>query len=144
MPLLREMGFGGSDAEALARAWREDPFYATAACSASAMWAANAATVTPSADSGDGRVWFTPANLISNLHRSLEREQTYAALKRLFPDEGRFAVETPLPRSPHLADEGGPTTCAFGRTGRARRQSVRLWPQGRRALAVGASRAPDP
>jgi len=106
MPLLREMGFSGSDADVLAQAWREDPFYATAACSASSMWAANAATVTPSVDSGDGRVWLTPANLISNLHRSLEREQTYAALRRLFPDERRFAVAAPLPRSPHLADEG--------------------------------------
>jgi succinylarginine dihydrolase len=70
------------------------------------MWAANAATVTPSADSKDGRVWLTPATLISNLHRSLEREQTFLALQRLFPDDARFAVAAPLPRAPQLADEG--------------------------------------
>lgn len=106
LPLLRELGFTGPDASVLEQAWRETPYFAGAACSASAMWAANAATVTPSADSEDGRVWFTPANLITNLHRSLEREQTYAALLRLFPDERRFAVGPPLPRTPHLGDEG--------------------------------------
>lgn len=106
LPFLRELGFVGTDAAVLERAWAQAPVFATAACSASAMWAANAATVTPSADSEDGRVWFTPANLLSNLHRSLEREQTFRALRRMFPDPDRFAVETPLPRSPHLADEG--------------------------------------
>ena len=60
-----------------------------------AMWAANAATVTPSADAMDGRVHLTPANLVSNLHRSLEAEQTTRALRRLFPDPRRFAVHEP-------------------------------------------------
>lgn len=106
IPFLRELGFVGDDRAVLRRAWAEAPDLAVAACSASAMWAANAATVTPSVDSGDGRVWFTPANLLSNLHRSLEREQTYLALGRLFPGEERFAVGTPLPRSPQFADEG--------------------------------------
>jgi succinylarginine dihydrolase len=106
VPFLRELGFTGSDEAVLEAAWRDAPEHAHAACSASAMWAANAATVTPSADSGDGRVWLTPANLISNLHRSLEWEQTETALRRLFPDEDRFAVASTLPRTPHLADEG--------------------------------------
>ena len=88
------------------RAWREAPAMASAACSASSMWAANAATVTPSADSGDGRVHFTPANLLTQLHRSLEAEQTTAALRALFPDAARFAVHEALPKAPHLADEG--------------------------------------
>src|SRR5690606_39499313 len=64
------------------------------------------ATVTPSADSADGRVHFTPANLVTNLHRSLEGAQTTAALRALFPDEQRFAVHEPLPAVGHLADEG--------------------------------------
>jgi hypothetical protein len=70
------------------------------------MWAANAATVTPSADTADGRVHFTPANLLTNLHRSLEGPQTTRSLRRLFPDETRFAVHDPLPAQPHFADEG--------------------------------------
>ena len=103
---LRRIGFCGSDGEVLARAWKDAPLLAAASASASSMWAANAATVTPSADSGDGRVHFTPANLISNLHRSLEHEQTGRALSRLFPDESRFAVHDALPLQPHFADEG--------------------------------------
>ena len=103
---LRSIGFSGTDGEVLAKAWKEAPPLAAAAASASSMWAANAATVTPSADAADGRVHFTPANLLSNLHRSLEHEGTGRALKRLFPDERRFAVHDARPLQPHFADEG--------------------------------------
>ena len=104
--LLRRLGFSGPEEAVIAQAWKDAPALAAAACSASPMWAANAATVTPSADSGDGRVHFTPANLLTNLHRSLEAPQTTRALRRLFPDEARFAVHDPLPAQPHFADEG--------------------------------------
>ncbi|WP_428150000.1 N-succinylarginine dihydrolase [Brevundimonas sp.] len=106
IPFLRGLGFGGSDAAVLERTWKEAPTFAAAACSASPMWAANAATVTPSADSADGRVHFTPANLHTNLHRSLEHAQTKRALEALFPDPGRFAVHDALWPVAHLADEG--------------------------------------
>lgn len=106
IPFLRNLGFTGSDARILEQAWHDAPTFAAAACSASPMWAANAATVTPSADSADGRVHFTPANLVTNLHRSLEHEQTKRALDALFPDPERFAVHDALPSVAHLADEG--------------------------------------
>ncbi|AYG93800.1 N-succinylarginine dihydrolase [Brevundimonas naejangsanensis] len=106
IPFLRDLGFAGSDAQVLERAWKDAPSFAAAACSASPMWAANAATVTPSADAADGRVHFTPANLITNLHRSLEHDQTKRALDALFPDASRFAVHDALPSVAHLADEG--------------------------------------
>lgn len=106
IPFLRGLGFTGSDAQVLERAWKDAPSFAAAACSASPMWAANAATVTPSADAADGRVHFTPANLITNLHRSLEHDQTRRALDALFPDANRFAVHDALPSVAHLADEG--------------------------------------
>ncbi|WP_427791977.1 N-succinylarginine dihydrolase [Brevundimonas diminuta] len=106
IPFLRDLGFSGSDAQVLERAWKDAPSFAAAACSASPMWAANAATVTPSADARDGRVHFTPANLITNLHRSLEHGQTKRALDALFPDASRFAVHDALPPVAHLADEG--------------------------------------
>ena len=80
--------------------------HVAAAWSASAMWAANAATVTPSPDSGDGRVHLTPANLLTQLHRSLESGQTRRALQALLPDPVRFAVGEPLPAHPAFADEG--------------------------------------
>lgn len=106
IPFLRTLGFAGSDAQVLERAWRSAPSFAAAACSASPMWAANAATVTPSADAADGRVHFTPANLHTNLHRSLEHRQTKRALDALFADASRFAVHDALPTVAHLADEG--------------------------------------
>lgn len=106
LPFLRSLGFSGTDAQVLERAWKKAPSFAAAACSASPMWAANAATVTPSADSADGRVHFTPANLVTNLHRSLEHQQTQRALDALFPDASRFAVHDALPPVAHLADEG--------------------------------------
>ncbi|WP_374389890.1 N-succinylarginine dihydrolase [Brevundimonas sp.] len=106
IPFLRTLGFSGSDAQVLERAWKDAPSFAAAACSASPMWAANAATVTPSADAADGRVHFTPANLVTNLHRSLEHRQTKRALDALFPDPARFAVHDALPSVAHLADEG--------------------------------------
>ena len=106
IPFLRSLGFTGSDAAVLEQAWKDAPSFAAAACSASPMWAANAATVTPSADAADGRVHFTPANLVTNLHRSLEAPQTKRALDALFPDPARFAVHDALPAVAHLADEG--------------------------------------
>jgi succinylarginine dihydrolase len=106
IPFLKSVGFTGTDAQVLESAWKTAPAIASAACSASAMWAANAATVTPSADTADRRVHFTPANLVTNLHRSLEGGQTERALKRLFPDSRRFAVHAPLPPVAHFADEG--------------------------------------
>ena len=106
IPFLRGLGWSGSDGEVLQAAWRDQPAVAVAACSASSMWSANAATVTPSADTPDGRVHFTPANLISNLHRSLEGEQTTRMLRTLFPEPSRFAVHDPLPYVGHFGDEG--------------------------------------
>ena len=106
LPFLRSLGFSGTDAQVVERSWKEAPTFAAAASSASPMWAANAATVTPSADSADGRVHFSPANLVTNLHRSLEHAQTKRALDALFPDPARFAVHDALPSVAHLADEG--------------------------------------
>src|SRR5438445_10464545 len=62
LPTLRRLGFTGSDADILAKVHREDPVLLAAVSSSSAMWAANAATVSPGADTRDGRVPFTAAN----------------------------------------------------------------------------------
>lgn len=140
IPFLRDLGFAGSDAEVLQAAWKDAPPFAAAACSASAMWAANAATVTPSADSADGRVHFTPANLVTNLHRSLEHAQTQRSLEALFPDKQHFAVHAALPSVAHLADEGAANhvrLCAsHGQTG------VNLMAWGREAFELWDSPFP--
>ncbi|MHA6289124.1 N-succinylarginine dihydrolase [Maricaulis sp. CAU 1757] len=106
LPLLRRAGFAGTDEAVIEAAWKRAPGLLRKACSASPMWAANAATVSPSADTGDGRLHFTPANLLTTLHRSIEGEQTRRALQWAFPDEQRFAVHDVLPMQPDFADEG--------------------------------------
>src|SRR5665213_893972 len=103
---LRRLGFSGSDAHVLESAAREDTGLLAACYSASSMWAANAATVSPSADTRDGRVHFTPANLVSQFHRSLESTTTSRILRAIFHDESAFAHHLPLPASMQLADEG--------------------------------------
>jgi succinylarginine dihydrolase len=70
------------------------------------MWAANAATVAPSADSDDGRVHLTPANLRHMFHRSIEAEATTRVLQVVFGDKNHFLVHDPLPGGGHFADEG--------------------------------------
>jgi len=106
MDVLRQLGFGGSDRDVLARAAREAPRVLAACCSASSMWSANAATVSPSADTGDGRVHFTPANLVGNFHRALEPPTTTAVLRAIFHDPRYFAVHDPLPAVEQFGDEG--------------------------------------
>jgi succinylarginine dihydrolase len=104
--LLRSIGFGGSDADVLARAHRDAPTLLAAAYSAAAMWSANAATVSPSTDSVDGRVHFTVANLNNKLHRSFEHVQAARTLRALFHDQRFFSVHDALPGTPAFGDEG--------------------------------------
>lgn len=106
LPTLRRLGFTGTDEQILARARKQAPELLAAAASASAMWTANAATVSPSADSGDDRVHFTPANLCTNLHRAIEADTTARVLRATFPDPSLFAHHQPLPATPTLGDEG--------------------------------------
>ncbi|HVE08283.1 MAG TPA: N-succinylarginine dihydrolase, partial [Paraburkholderia sp.] len=111
--LLRELGFSGTDAHVMARVAKDAPELLSAASSASAMWTANAATVSPSADTADGRVHFTPANLCSKLHRAIEHEATRRTLRAIFADETRFAVHEALPGTPALGDEGAANHTRF-------------------------------
>jgi succinylarginine dihydrolase len=111
--LLRSLGFTGSDASVIERAAREAPELLAAASSASAMWTANAATVSPSADTSDGRVHFTPANLSSKLHRAIEHEETRRSLSAIFSDEAHFRIHHALPGTPALGDEGAANHTRF-------------------------------
>jgi succinylarginine dihydrolase len=103
---LRTLGFAGSDAQVWEQAWRSEPTIARAALASSAMWAANAATISPSADCADGRLHASVANLQTMLHRILEAEQTERTLRRLMPGETRFAVHAALLPHDALSDEG--------------------------------------
>ena len=74
------------------------------AWSASAMWAANAATVSPAPDTFDGRCHLTVANLVTMPHRAHEWPDTLRQLRLAFADERHFAVHGPVP--PSFGDEG--------------------------------------
>ena len=106
LPTLRKLGYSGPDADILAKVNKDDPALLAAVSSSSSMWAANAATVSPSADTVDGRVHFTPANLMSNRHRAIEAPTTARILRRIFADEAHFAHHEPLPSEQQLSDEG--------------------------------------
>lgn len=75
-----------------------------AAWSASAMWAANAATVSPAPDTADGRCHLTVANLRTMAHRSHEWPDTLTQLRCAFRDDRHFRVHRPVP--PTFGDEG--------------------------------------
>jgi succinylarginine dihydrolase len=81
-----------------------EPGLAANAMSASAMWAANAATVSPAPDSGDGKCHLTVANLRTMPHRSHEWPATLAQLRLAFADDSRFEIHGPIP--PAFGDEG--------------------------------------
>lgn len=106
MGLLDSLGLldhGGAVAQT---AWEADATATTAAWSASPMWAANAATVSPSADTPDARIHLSVANLSTMLHRSIEPEDTLATLRAAFPGDTHFAVHPALPAHRCYADEG--------------------------------------
>ena len=103
---LRRLGFAGSDAEVIAQAARDARPILAASCSASSMWVANAATVSPSADTADGRVHFTAANLNCKYHRSIEHPTTSRVLAAMFADQARFAHHAALPAVAQFGDEG--------------------------------------
>jgi succinylarginine dihydrolase len=106
LDLLRWAGFTGTDQQVIDAALRHCPSLLSAAFSASGMWTANAAMFAPSCDTRDGCVHVTPANLISNLHRSLEADETAALLKKIFPDFALFKHHPPLPKTVAFSDEG--------------------------------------
>jgi succinylarginine dihydrolase len=111
--MLRSLGFTGTDADVLAGAYRDAPVILACAYSASPMWTANAATVSPSADTADGRVHFTAANLNNKLHRAEEHVQATRTLRALFADSDRFVVHGALPSTPAFGDEGAANHTRF-------------------------------
>lgn len=110
VPGLRALGFTGTDGQVLEAAFAQSPALVANYSSASSMWTANAATVSPSADSGpengNMRVHFTPANLTAMPHRALEDAQTQRTLSMIFGDSDHFVVHDPLAHTPLLGDEG--------------------------------------
>jgi len=103
---LRQLGFSGTDSNVLQKAAKQAPHLLSAVSSASSMWVANAATVSPSADTGDGKVHFTVANLNCKFHRAIEEQTTSNALRAVFTDDKHFAHHNALPQQSLFGDEG--------------------------------------
>ncbi len=134
---LRALGFSGRDADVVAHAAKEAPQLLAACSSAAAMWVANAATVSPSADTADGRVHFTPANLVSHFHRSLEATTTTRVLRAIFANDRHFHVHDPLPAAPQFGDEGAANFIRFAPMPGA--PGVELFVHGRAAYGEATS-----
>ncbi len=79
------------------------PHLQAQALSASAMWAANAATVSPAPDTADGCCHLSVANLVTMPHRSHEWPETLAQLRLAFAHDA-FRVQGPVPAP--FGDEG--------------------------------------
>ena len=104
---LRSNGYGDTATEILtnvAKAGDPGTKDLNTATSASYMWTANAATVSPSPDTADRRCHFTIANLASNRHRALESFERDRLFRYAFGDETFFVVHEPLPAT--MPDEG--------------------------------------
>ncbi len=103
---LKHFGFKGSDEDILRAAQQADPHLLSAVSSASYMWAANAATVTPSLDVLDKKLHITPANLVTSFHRTIEASETAQIFKSIFKNSSLFTIHSSLFSSASLADEG--------------------------------------
>jgi succinylarginine dihydrolase len=104
--VLRQLGFRGTDEQVIEKAGTQTPHLLSAASSASSMWVANAATVAPSADTLDGKVHLTVANLNNKFHRATEADTTERVLRAIFRKESHFEVHPALPQVAMFGDEG--------------------------------------
>ncbi len=131
LPTLRRAGFRGTDKEIYIAAWQRAPRLIKNCLSASSMWAANAATVSPSSDCADGKPHLTPANLSTMFHRSIEHPQTQLMLETAFS----FASTHPaLLEQSVFADEGAANHVRL--CGERGEQGVELFVYGRDGYAA--------
>lgn len=104
--LLRSLGFSGSLNQQIAAAYQSAPRILSATFSSAFMWAANSATVTPAVDARDRCYHFSPANLISSLHRASEANERTPDIANIFSMVGKHLLHDPLPGIMSLRDEG--------------------------------------
>ena len=102
---LRKQGFSGSANDIVLSASKTSTLLLNQSYSASSMWAANAATFSPSTDSVDSIAHITPANLFSMPHRRIESEFTYNQLNIIF-NSSHFKIHKPIDPSELMGDEG--------------------------------------
>ena len=116
MAFLRSLGFdgrkGNDDAEVVRHAIENEPLVASAALSSSAMWVANAATVSAGVDNGKDGAALTVANLNASLHRSMEPQQSESDLRQSLASS--CIVYGELPGGAAMRDEGAANHMRLG------------------------------
>jgi succinylarginine dihydrolase len=139
---LRNNGYTGRDDQILKKAAKNDFNLLLSCSSSSSMWTANAATVSPSCDTEDGRLHISPANLATLKHRSIEPPDTIRFLKAIFKDSNLFSCHQALPVNGTYFDEGaanhmrfseahglrGVEVFAFGKSHRTERDVPKKYP----------------
>src|SRR5690606_15016054 len=70
-------------------------------------------TVSPSADTADGKVHFTAANLNAKFHRSIEHPTTTRMLQGIFADKRYFAHHDALAPVSFFGNEGAANHTRF-------------------------------
>jgi len=125
---LSALGFHGTLAEQVKAAYEADPQLLSAAMSASAMWSANAATVSPAPDTADGKLHITPANLISSWHRAQEAHERGEMFRYLWRNSQDVDVHDPLPSILPLRDEGAANHLRLSHT--ATEQGIEIFVSG--------------
>lgn len=113
LEILKQIGLTGDSTQIINAAWKACPEFVSACYSSSCMWTANAASVAPSMDTSDGRVHFTAANLFNKFHRSIEAQNTYLILKKIFNNDRYFMHHPPLPNTNTFGDEGAANHTRF-------------------------------
>ncbi|HBE69121.1 MAG TPA: succinylarginine dihydrolase [Planctomycetaceae bacterium] len=108
LEMLRKVGFNGSAREITAAALEHAPSMLQASLSSAFMWAANSGTFSPAVDCDDNCYHFTPANLISSLHRGGEANERAADLHAMLAKrlDRPLILHDPLPELVPLRDEG--------------------------------------
>jgi len=119
---LRAIGFCGTDRDLLKRAYEQAPGLLSAAVSCSAMWTANAATITPAVDSAgidsagidsdQSQTNVTIANLNASIHRAIEPVHTEADLRNLLSSTCR--IHSAIPGGSAMRDEGAANHMRLG------------------------------
>ena len=115
IPGLKKLGFSGDNETILKSAYEYSKVLLSNFSSASSMWAANAATISPSPDTKDDKVHITPANLNTMFHRSLESDFTYTQCKLIFSDTC-FVVHKPALSISGYGDEGAANHLRISKT----------------------------
>ncbi|HAU8790194.1 TPA: hypothetical protein JEW24_000524 [Escherichia coli] len=108
IPVLRQLGFSGSDEQVLEKVARQAPHWLSSVSSASPMWVANAATIAPSADTLDGKVHLTVAMMLVLPQECREHAGVWGYLNELLAADNPISELKVFDLRESMANGGGP------------------------------------